>query len=377
MDRGELTDLNAVLTTLAGLDRLYRESLTVADRHAALRQSVARLIESGVLDVAWAGEPGDGPDLTIGVTAGTRTDLLTGLPVPSGSGLTGKVYEHAAMDWVNEYATAPSITHEFDRHIQAESIQRLIAIPIVHDGRTLGVLAAGARKAGAFGDRAIEQVVAAANSAAFAVTAAERARHAAELAVHEERRRVALELHDTVGALLYAIGSGLRGLREPSAPETADRITALEAQTAEASRFLRDALRALHASPTELALTAAVHAECRALEERTAIQTHVLTLGDLPPLSREVLEPITRAVREALHNVEKHAAAQSVAVTLSATENEVVIAVTDDGTGFDPDPATAGIGLAGSAHALGAIGGALDVQANPDGGTRWRARIPR
>ena len=376
---GPLADVHNALATLADLDRLYRDSLTAADRHSAFRQSVARLIETGVLDVAWVGEPGDGPGLAIGVTAGARTDVLADLPVPAGSGLTGKVYEHAALDWVDDYVTSAAITHEFDQQIRSESIRRLIAVPIVQDSRTLGVLAAGAREAGAFGDRAIEQVVAAANGAAFAVTAAERARHSAELAVHEERRRVAVELHDTVGALLYAIGTGLRGLREPATAGTdlADRVTALEAQATQASQLLRDALRALHASPTELALSAAVQAECRGLEERTGLRTHVITIGELPPLGRERLGPIIRATREALRNVEKHARAQSVAVTISADEDEVVVAVTDDGAGFDPGPATTGIGLASSAESLAAVGGTLDVQANPDGGTRWRARIPR
>ena len=376
---GPLAEVRDALAALADLDRLYRESLTAADRRSALRHCVARLIQSGVLDVAWVGEPGDGPDLTLGVTAGTRTDVLADLAVPAGSGLTGKVYEHATLDWVDEYFTSAAITHDFDRHIESENIRRLIAVPIVQNGRPVGVLAAGARKAGAFGDRVIEQVVAAANGAAFAVTAAERARHTAELAVHEERRRVAVELHDTVGALLYAIGTGLRGLREPSAAETdlADRVAALEDQATQASQLLRDALRALHASPTELALSAAVQAECRSLEQRTGLRAHVITLGDLPPLGRERLSTLTRAVREALRNVEKHAEAQSVAVTISADEEELVVAVTDDGVGYDPNPAATGIGLASSADALAVVGGTLDILANPDGGTRWRARVPR
>jgi signal transduction histidine kinase len=374
-----LSGVHDALTTLADLDRQYRESLTATDRHSALRQSVARLIETGVLDVAWVGEPTGDADLTIGVTAGTRTDVLDGLPVPAGFGLTGKVYEHTTLDWVDEYATSAAITHDFDPHIRIESIRRLIAVPIMQEGRTVGVLAAGAREAGAFGDRVIEQVVTAAQSAAFAVTAAERARHAAELAVHEERRRVAVELHDTVGALLYAIGTGLRGLREPLSAGTnlAQRVAALEDQATHASQLLRDALRALHASPTELALSAAVQAECRSLEERTGLRTHVFTLGELPLLDRRRLGPIARVVREALRNVEKHAHAHSVVVTMSAGADEVVIAVTDDGVGFDPDPSSVGIGLASSADTLAAIGGRLDVHANPDGGTLWRARIPR
>ena len=68
------------------------------------------------------------------------------------------------------------------------------------------------RGADAFGDRtaqALEQVAA---RAAAAEVVAERARHAAEVAVHEERRRLALELHDTVGAMLFTLGAGIRRL---------------------------------------------------------------------------------------------------------------------------------------------------------------------
>src|SRR5204862_78756 len=63
-----------------------------------------------------------------------------------------------------------------------------------------------------FGDRtacAMEQL--AARTAATQVVA-ERARHAAEVAVHEERRRMALDLHDTVGAMLFTLGAGIRRL---------------------------------------------------------------------------------------------------------------------------------------------------------------------
>jgi len=72
-----------------------------------------------------------------------------------------------------------------------------------------------------FGDRttyAMEQVAA---RTAAADVVAERARHAAEVAVHEERRRVALELHDTVGAMLFTLGAGIRRLGdEPGLDQT-------------------------------------------------------------------------------------------------------------------------------------------------------------
>lgn len=364
-----------VLTGLDQLDQRYQEALACADSESVLRASVARLTEEGVVDLAWVARPSETDSLVIDATAGARTDLLAELAVPGGSGLTGKVFRQLTPEWVDEYFSSSAITHHFDRHISAEGVHRLIAVPIVRDGTPLGVLSAGVRSAGKFGDRAITQMVATANSAALAVTAAERARRAAEIAVHEERRRVAAELHDTVGALLYAIGSGLRGLREPEG-EPDPRLALLEDQTSEASRLLRKALRALHASPSELALLDTVRREGRYLEERTGIKTHVVALGTLPTLERSQLGPVTRAVREALRNVEKHSRARSAAVTLSADRGELTIAITDDGAGFDPDSAGAGIGLASTADLLASLGGELRIETNPDGGTLWRARIP-
>jgi signal transduction histidine kinase len=64
-------------------------------------------------------------------------------------------------------------------------------------------------------------------------------------------------------------------------------------------------------------------------------------------------------------------------VTISADNTDITVAVTDDGCGYTADSATTGIGLRSSADTLALLGGTLDVRANPDGGTRWRAQIPR
>lgn len=377
-DPGVLDEVRRSLASLDELDWHYRAAVTSTDREQALRSTVARLVDEGAIDLAWIAQPGTTDGLVIDATAGAHTTVLQGLSIPSGAGLTGKFYQHGVVEWVDEYFAAESITHDFDGHIAVERVHGLVAVPVTRDDRRIGVLSAGVRGERTFGDRIIEHLVAAAKGVSMAVTATERTRYAAELAVHEERRRLAVELHDTVGALLYAIGAGLHGLRDPVAAPAgvAERVRALEEQTAQASRLLREALRALHASPSQVALGTAVQAECRRLEERAGLRTHLLTLGELHVLDGEALGVLTRAVREALHNVEKHARAESVSVAISVDEGELTVAVIDDGVGFNPDPASSGTGLASTAESLARLGGMLDVEANPDGGTRWRARVP-
>src|SRR4029453_18351391 len=104
-----------------------------------------------------------------------------------------------------------------------------------------------------FGDRTAQALERIAVRAAAAQVVAERARHAAEGAVHEERRRLALELHDTVGGMLFTLRAGVpRPSDEPQLdPETRSRVSVIENQAIEAAAALRGSLRVLSAPPEQ------------------------------------------------------------------------------------------------------------------------------
>jgi signal transduction histidine kinase len=354
------------------------------DRREALRAALELLTADG--DISWVAEPAAEPStddggeyLVLGQVRGDRTGLLRGLRVPRGLGLTGKVHGTGSPSWVDDYFRATDITHTFDGHIEAEGVRRLLAVPVRRTGRILGVLAVGARSDGVFGDRAVERARAVADEAALAVAVAERARLAREVAVHEERSRLAAELHDSVGALLFAIGSGVAGLAETAAgdPELSARLERLQQQASEASTALRDSLRTLRASPAALALSVTLRADCTAFTDRTGIPAELVMLDDDPPaLSPTRTEVLVAAVREALLNVEKHARATAVVVTARHRPNGgIVVAVTDDGIGL-PQHHAPGIGLTNTTDAARRLGGRLQVTSNPEGGTTWRIELP-
>ena len=272
----------------ARLTREHAELVGLLDRRAAVRAALDLLSAEG--DVAWVGESVDpeAPELTLAQVTGDRTGLLRGLAVSRGLGLTGKVHGTATPAWVDDYFGSAEITHTFDRLIDLEGIRRLLAVPVQHDGRLLGVLAVGARSAGSFGGRATGRAEAVADEVALAVAVAERARLAREVAVHEERTRLAADLHDSVGALLFAIGSGVAGLGDAvgNDPELAARLQRLQDQASEASAALRDSLRTLRASPAALALAVALRADCHAFGDRTGVPAELVMLDDPPALRR-------------------------------------------------------------------------------------------
>ena len=343
------------------------------DRRAAVRAALEILRTEG--DVVWVAEPvGDSPDLTLAQIAGDRTGQLRGLTVSHGLGLTGKVHGTGTPAWVDDYLSSAEITHTFDRVIDLEGVQRLLAVPI----GTLGVLAVGARTTGTFGGRAVARAEAVADEVALAVAVAERARLSREVAVHEERSRIAADLHDSVGALLFAIGSGMAGLSDAlgADPELAARLERLQDQAGEASAALRDSLRTLRASPAALRLSVALHADCAAFSDRTGTAAELVVLDDPPALPPSRTGAVVAGVREALLNVEKHAGASAVVVSVAASATGgLVVAVTDDGVGVAGDTPR-GIGLTTTSDAAGRLGGSLRVLSDPTGGTTWRLELP-
>ena len=84
---------------------------------------------------------------------------------------------------------------------------------------------------------------------------------------------------------------------------------------------------------------------------------------------------LLRIVQEALTNARRHSGAQHVGVSLWVEGNDLVAEVSDDGRGFETETAP-GIGLRNMRERAAALGGKLEVQSEPGGGTRVRLRAP-
>jgi signal transduction histidine kinase len=98
----------------------------------------------------------------------------------------------------------------------------------------------------------------------------------------------------------------------------------------------------------------------------------------LRPLPPELGIGVFRVLQEALNNAGRHAAAKRVEVQLSATPDELVLEVSDDGRGFDPRRARTWrtFALIGMRERALAMGGSLRVHSQPGTGTRVVLRLP-
>jgi signal transduction histidine kinase len=364
---------------LRALDDQFADILGALDRDEAVRRILAQVPELVGVDLAWMGEPGGLDRIVLRHTVNAISDRIEGLVVSAGTGVGGRVLSSRRPMWVSDYCAARDIPDDFKSRAAAECIRAMIAVPVVSGQHVRGVLYAASRSDTAFGDRAAEALEGVAARTAAAELIAERARHAAEVAVHEERRRLALELHDTVGAMLFTLGAGIRRLgAEPGLDATLrSRVADMEQQTAEAAAALRGSLRILSAPPEQVALGVALREHCRAFQARTRVPTRVIAMNELPVLDASRISALADVVREGLLNVEKHARARSVVVTAFVKRDGVGVTVSDDGVGLPGDLTNcAGLGLAAITDRLARVGGTVAVSSNDDGGVTVQAWLP-
>lgn len=360
---------------LREFEREYAEIICLQDKEEVFRRITAAVPKLTGLPVSSFGGLDENDQMVLRHTV--NATAFEGMIVPVGAGLGGKVLMSRKPAWVTDYTTSHRITHHFNRQVLVENVHGMVVAPILHGGRLFGCLYGASRTETAFGDQAAEALQFIADRAATAAVAAEHARQATEAAIAEERHRLALELHDTVGASLFTIGTGIRSLGDTliGNQDARARVKTLSDQTANASLALRRSMRALSAPPEQIALSVALRQDCRAFEDRTGVPAQLILLTEVPVLPEPVIVALTKAAREALLNVEKHAAATSVVVSVCAVPGRLILAVSDDGVGLAADRVP-GLGLAAVGERLSRLGGDLLMRPGDDGGVTVQVWVP-
>jgi signal transduction histidine kinase len=190
-----------------------------------------------------------------------------------------------------------------------------------------------------------------------------------ELSVLEERNRLARELHDALTQSLF----GLRLRLE--AGDTTGARTLLEDIFGELRSLILQ-LRPPDLERDGLAASLAKHLEV--VGRTHGIATH-LDVGPLGEVGEDSEQALFRIAQEAVTNVVRHAAADTVTVVVERGDDTVTLMVTDDGQGFDPaDHAISSrrLGLVSMRERAADLGGSLAIESTKGSGTSVRARIP-
>jgi nitrate/nitrite-specific signal transduction histidine kinase len=261
----------------------------------------------------------------------------------------------------------------------SEETRSELAVPLKTKDTMIGVLDVQSRRLNAFDDQDMAVLQSLARQAAIAIENARLYQQAQQLAVIEERTRLARDLHDSVTQSLYGVTlfaeAAARLLGSGDTIQAAEHLHELQHTAKEALQEMRLLIFELRPSVlVEDGLAAALQARLESVEGRAGLETTLNLAVDGQRLSPEIEEGLYRIAQEALNNALKHAEAQHITVSLSQDHSTVLLEVCDDGVGFDTSVARqlGGLGLRGMEERAQHLGARLSILSHPGEGTKVR-----
>jgi signal transduction histidine kinase len=202
-----------------------------------------------------------------------------------------------------------------------------------------------------------------------------------QLAVSQERNRLARELHDTLAHSLSGVTvqlEAVEALWEGNTREARRMLDQALHSTRNGLMEARRALQSLRASPLEdLGLSLAVADLAKSAAARANLELDLNVQDHFEDIPLEIEQCVYRVAQEALTNITRHADAKSVHLSLMREHGELILTIADDGRGFDLHTVnSAHYGLRGLRERAEMISGVLDIKTRARQGTTIRLAIP-
>jgi signal transduction histidine kinase len=193
-----------------------------------------------------------------------------------------------------------------------------------------------------------------------------------------ERKRLAEDLHDSVGQVLSAIKLKLHRIDKVADGENANTLLADTRQlTDECIQEIRNIIHnVLPPVLTDFGLIDALKALCTKMDDTTPIQVTFLKKLDDERFSSEIELTLYRIAQELFGNAVKHSEATSIQVELSKQDNTLTMTFRDNGKGFNIDNVKHGFGLKNLRSRANLVNGKIHIYSKPLNGTLTTINVP-
>ncbi len=201
-------------------------------------------------------------------------------------------------------------------------------------------------------------------------------------AQEEERTWIAREIHDDFQQRLTMLAIRLDDLWQVgdlSRDNITDRLKELRAEVQEFGTDLHSLSHRLHSSTLKSAgLVPGLRSLCAEYTDRAGIEVSFEAKEMPSTIPDDVALCLFRVAQESLQNVKKHSGAAAAEVRVAGVEGTIHLSVSDRGKGFDPavESVQSGIGIRGMKERMRLVGGRLELNARPMGGSRTDAWVP-
>lgn len=309
--------------------------------------------------------------ITVGIDAATHAAIGN---LPEGHGILGLLIVDPKPLRLPDLSKHPNSYGFPPNHPPMRSF---LGVPIRVRGQVFGNLyLCEKREAPEFTDDDETLAVALATAAGVAVDQARLVQRVEEMAVLEDRDRIARDLHDKVIQRLFATGISLQTAGFITVkPEVAERITQAVDDLDETIREIRNTIFALQAPIGRRGLRVELFELTDAARESLGFAPQLHLDGPIDfVVPAEVAEHLLAALQEALANAARHAGASRVDVVVEAGP-DVLLRIVDNGAGISPD-VQLGHGLRNLEERAKALGGSFRLEPASSGGTLVEIRVP-
>ncbi|MFF0203739.1 GAF domain-containing protein [Streptomyces sp. NPDC005017] len=307
--------------------------------------------------------------LGVELAMGPQAETLRGLVLPKESSLIGEAFTTVAP------VTTPDISGDEQIAVPPRftGLGPAVAVPVgTGEGGVRGVVLL-VREEGqtVFAGKEIEPLLGFAAQAAIAMELAERRRDAEQIAVLEDRDRIARDLHDLAIQRLFATGMTLESAgRFIEHPEASERVVRAVDDLDETIKIIRSTIFGLRSregsggAGLRARVVRVAGEKAQVLGFPPSVRMEGLLDTEVP---REIADHVVAVLSEALTNVARHARAERADVVLAADAREVRLTVTDNGVGIPAEGRRSG--LRNMAERARGLGGELELSSPAGGGT--------
>ncbi|MCK4723063.1 MAG: sensor histidine kinase, partial [Dehalococcoidia bacterium] len=203
-----------------------------------------------------------------------------------------------------------------------------------------------------------------------------------QLVREEERAAIAWELHDEVGQALAALQIDLHWLERRLSKDDTELLEKTQSMSgliqSNVQRLRRLYMELRPGMLDDLGLAATIEWQAEEFQKRTGIKSVVSLDQDAGPRDADYSLAVYRVFQEALSNVTRHAEATEVNISLTKTDDRIVLEIADNGRGITKKQASApgSSGLVGMRERLRPWGGKVTITGVPGKGTTIRVSIP-
>jgi len=360
-----LYEVTAVASASLNLDDVLNRSLAQVVAVMNGRNGSIHLLDEEVLHLAAA--------------YNVPSDVLSEIEqVSLGQAVIGQVIKQKEPLYVPIIAAGAEVVPASAADLSQNSF---LGAPLHAKGEIIGVLSVIGKANQQFSPEEVTLLGAIADHVGGAVENARLYLQAEELAVIQERQRLARELHDAVTQSVYSAtllaATGQRAVAAGDWEQVTNFLARLQMITSQALKELRLLVYELRPSALENAgLLEALQHRLEAVEGRAGIQANLLVDNDLQ-LNEAQETALYRVAVEALNNALKHAEATAVTVRLFHQDKMVILKIEDDGQGFEETAVTSGFGLSSMRERAAQLGGELVIESEVGQGTAVTLRLPK